>query len=174
MSSPHAVGKNLNVCLNPKRYPFPLDLVEQDGELGMVDRRQAPRQKSFLRGCIYFNNRSSAIDCLIRDISDHGARLRFSGSISIPDTFDLHIPQKSQTLRVIARWRHGMDVGVAFADGARINTTSAPPSAQATSATPDLATLADRVQKLEAEVADLRRLLRRLRADVAGADTDAA
>ena len=140
----------------------------------MVERRQGSRQKSFLRGCIYFNNRRTVIDCLIRDMSDHGARLRFSDSISTPDSFELHIPQKNQTLRVVARWRHGMDVGVAFADGARINSTSAPPSAQATSAPPDLATLADRVQKLEAEVADMRRLLRRLKADVAGADTDAA
>lgn len=134
----------------------------------MNERRQATRHKSFLRGCIYFNNRRTAIDCLIRDISDTGARLRFSDSISIPDSFELHIPQKSQTLRVSVRWRHGMDVGVAFADVAHGATTPAG------SATPDLATLSDRVQRLEAEVAEMRRLLRRLRAEVAGTDSDAA
>ena len=131
----------------------------------MAERRQSTRQKSFLRGCIYFNNRRTVIDCLIRDISEHGARLRFSDSISIPDSFELHIPQKNQTLRVVARWRHGMDVGVAFADVAR---ASATPDA---SGAPDLANLSDRVQKLEAEVTEMRRLLRRLRADV---DNDAA
>lgn len=133
----------------------------------MSERRQSPRQKSFLRGCIYFNNRRSAVDCLIRDISDHGARLRFSDSITIPDSFELHIPQKNQTLRVTARWRHGMDVGVAFADAART------PASPSTSGPPDVAALAERVQKLETEVAELRRLLRRLKIELAN-DVDAA
>ncbi|HEX6215150.1 MAG TPA: PilZ domain-containing protein [Vicinamibacterales bacterium] len=137
----------------------------------MAERRHAARQKSFLRGCIYFNNRRSAIDCLIRDISEHGARLRFSDSISIPDSFELHIPQKDQTLRAVARWRHGMDVGVTFPDVARAPAT---PATSTTAAAPDLAALTDRVQKLEAEVAEMRRLLRRLRADVTNANTDAA
>jgi hypothetical protein len=140
----------------------------------MAERRQAARQKSFLRGCIYFNNRRTAIDCLIRDISEHGARLRFSDSISIPDSFELHIPQKNQTLRVVARWRHGMDVGVSFPDVARAPATPATPGTSATPAAPDLAALSDRVQKLEAEVAEMRRLLRRLRADITNANTDAA
>lgn len=132
----------------------------------MNDRRQSTRQKSFLRGCIYFNNRQTAIDCLIRDISDHGARLRFSDSISIPDSFELHIPQKHQTLRVTARWRHGMDVGVSFAD--------LPQVPAAPGAAPDLAALTERVQKLEAEVAEMRRMLRRLKTEVTGTDTNAA
>jgi hypothetical protein len=130
----------------------------------MTERRYATRQKSFLRGCIYFNNRRTVIDCLIRDLSEHGARLRFSDSISIPDSFELHIPQKNQTLRVAARWRHGMDVGVAFAEGTPAKTDTPP----------DLAALINRVQQLESEVAGLRRSLRRLKAEVAKADSDAA
>jgi hypothetical protein len=132
----------------------------------MSEHRQSTRQKSFLRGCIYFNDRRTVIDCLVRDVSDHGARLRFSDSISIPDSFELHIPQKNQTLRVTARWRHGMDVGVSFTDARPAGTSS-------TSATADLATLAERVQKLESEVAELRRVLRRLKVDLAN-DVDAA
>ena len=133
----------------------------------MAERRQSVRQKSFLRGCIYFNNRRTVVDCLIRDISEHGARLRFSDSITVPDSFELHIPQKSQTLRVTTRWRHGMDVGVAFADVPRASATSGAPAPQ------DFATLTERVLKLEAEVAELRRLLRRLKVDLAN-DVDAA
>jgi hypothetical protein len=55
----------------------------------MGERRKATRQKSFLRGCIYFNNRRSAIDCLIRDISASGARLIFSDTVTVPDIVDL-------------------------------------------------------------------------------------
>ncbi len=129
-----------------------------------VERRQSARQKSFLRGCIYFNNRRSAVDCLIRDISEHGARLTFSDTISIPDCIELYIPQKEQTLQAVVKRRHGMDVGVAFSDPAR---AAAP-------ATSDLAALSERVQKLESEVAVMRRLLKRLRAEVAGPENDAA
>jgi hypothetical protein len=131
----------------------------------MEERRQSTRHKSFLRGCIYFNNRRTAIDCLIRDISEHGARLTFSDSISIPDVIELYIPQKEQTLHAVVKRRHGMDVGVAFIDSAR---------APATPGASDLTALSERVQKLEFEVAAMRRLLKRLRADVAGPDTDAA
>ena len=65
----------------------------------MSERRIAQRQKSFLRGCIYYNNRRSATDCLIRDISQTGARLIFSDAVNIPDMVDLYIPQKEQMLR---------------------------------------------------------------------------
>ena len=40
----------------------------------MTDRQATAdkqrRQKSFLRGCLYFNNRRTSLDCLIRDISE--------------------------------------------------------------------------------------------------------
>src|SRR5690242_3061254 len=80
-----------------------------------VERRRAPRQKSFLRGSIHFNNRRSVVDCLIRDISPYGARLIFSDAVTVPDVLELYIPQKEQTLRVHVIWRHGQEVGTAFA-----------------------------------------------------------
>jgi outer membrane murein-binding lipoprotein Lpp len=131
----------------------------------MAERRTASRQKSFLRGCIYFNNRRSAVDCLIRDISDTGARLVFSGAVAIPDVVDLYVPQKEQMLRVRVEWRHGDEVGVAF-----VSAGTAPESAPAA----DSGNLAERVQKLEAEIAALRRIVKRLQAAVPAADVDVA
>ena len=69
---------------------------------------------------IYFNNRRNAVDCLIRDISPYGARLIFSDAVTTPDVLDLYIPQKEQTLRVHVIWRHGQEVGVAFAQAAQM------------------------------------------------------
>ncbi len=126
-----------------------------------TERRRAPRQKSLLRGTVYANNRRSAVDCVIRDISPHGARLVFPDSIALPDTLDLHIPQKDQTLRVHVIWRNGPDCGVAFAQAA-----DAAPGEPA-------ADLTVRVERLEAELAALKRVLKRLKADVEG-DSDAA
>jgi PilZ domain-containing protein len=131
----------------------------------MGERRRSTRQKSFLRGCIYFNNRRSAIDCLVRDVSAAGARLIFSDAVSVPDVVDLYIPQKEQTLRAHVQWRHGEEAGVAFAKGLQ-----APAPAPALDRE-----LADRVEKLESEITSLRRMLKRLKTELAArTDEEAA
>jgi PilZ domain len=131
----------------------------------MSERRIAQRQKSFLRGCIYFNNRRSATDCLIRDISPTGARLIFSDTVTVPDMVDLYIPQKDQMLRAQVQWRHGDEVGVGFPAATKAKPGSAAPAGE---------DLAERVKNLEAEVAKLKRVLKRLKADVAGDADEAA
>lgn len=124
-----------------------------------VERRRVTRQKSFLRGTIHFNNRRSAVDCLIRDISVQGARLIFSDTVTTPDVVELYIPQKDQTLRAHVIWRHGQELGVAFAQTVPLETTG------------EARGLAERVAKLEAEVAALKRALRKLKIDV-GSESD--
>ncbi len=131
----------------------------------MSERRNAQRQKSFLRGCIYYNNRRSATDCLIRDISPTGARLIFSDTVTVPDMVDLYIPQKEQMLRAQVQWRHGDEVGVGFPASAKTKLGSAAAADGA---------LAERVEKLEAEMAKLKRVLKRLKADVSGDADEAA
>jgi hypothetical protein len=130
-------------------------------EPGTIERRRTARQKSFLRGMVHFNNRRSVLDCLIRDISPYGARLIFSDAIGTPDTLDLHIPQRDQTLRTHVIWRHGREVGVAFAHILEIEQRT------------DDGPLDDRVAKLEAEVIALKRLIKKLKSD-AGPDLDVA
>ena len=128
----------------------------------MSERRKASRTKSFLRGRILFNNRQAGADCLIRDFSEQGARLIHSGTTGIPDTIELHVPQKDQMLRAQVQWRRGDELGVTFAQGADAKPQAAAP-----------ADLAARVEQLEAEVAQLKRLFKRLKAEVAGG-TEAA
>ena len=130
----------------------------------MKERRRVARQKSFLRGNIQFNNGRTSVDCLIRDISIHGARLIFSDAVTTPDTIDLYVPQKEQTFRSHVIWRHGQEVGVAFAQAAAAATADAPQAP---------VDLAARVERLEHELATMKKLLRRLRADT-GPETDVA
>lgn len=132
----------------------------------MTERRRSHRKKSFLRGRIYFNNHLSSVDCLVRDISEKGARLIFSDSVAVPDGFDLHIPQKDQTLHARAQWRHGEEMGIAFETTAALDHPGEPEAAD-----DDLVT---RVARLEEEVVALRRLLRKIKSVVPGADEDAA
>src|SRR3954463_4993363 len=126
-----------------------------------AERRRIARQKSFLRGMIYFNNRRNAVDCLVRDISPYGARLIFSAAVTTPDVLDLYIPQKEQTLRIHVIWRHGQQVGVAFAQPTQMD-----PGA-------DPADLAKRVARLEIEIAGLKRMLKKIKTD-AGPESDVA
>lgn len=119
----------------------------------MAERRKSTRNKSFLRGCVYFNNRRSAVDCLIRDLSERGARIIFSDAVNIPDVVDLYIPQKEETVRARVHWRHGGEIGLAFASAAR----AAEPASDSD--------LAQRVAALEVEFASLRGMLKRLKRD---------
>lgn len=129
----------------------------------MAERRQTIRQKSFLRGCVYFNKRRGALDCLIRDYSEHGARIIFSQAVNVPDLVDLYIAQKELTVRARVQWRRGDEIGLAFPDALRAADGSSDGE------------LALRVAQLESEVAALRRLIKKVRAEVrSGEDADAA
>jgi hypothetical protein len=125
----------------------------------MAERRHSARQKSFLRGCVYFNKGRGAIDCLIREISDGGARIIFSDVVNVPDVVELYIPQKEQRVRARVRWRHGDEVGLDF-----------PEVTNSAGAAPELSELAQRVAKLEVAVVALRRKLKQFKSKLPGAE----
>jgi hypothetical protein len=127
----------------------------------MAERRVTPRQKSFLRGCIYFNNRRSVLDCLVRDLTEDGARIIFSHTVNVPDIVELYIPQREQTLRAHVKWRRGDDVGLDFTNRAAAASTS--------SAAPQDGELGKRVAQLEAEVTALKRTVRQLKRELPNA-----
>ena len=133
----------------------------------MGERRNAGRRKSFLRGLVYFDNKHGALSCLVRDLSDKGARIVFSENVSVPEMFDLHILQKNQTLRAKVTWRRGDEIGLGFA-GAKAA------AAAAAEAKPDTTALAKRVTELEGEIASLRKLLKRMKGDQQPVDDEAA
>lgn len=117
----------------------------------MADKRLAARQKSFLRGFVYFGNSPSAVDCTVRDISDTGARLKFSGTPLVTDTLTLNIPIKGQTLHAQVKWQCAGEIGIAFIDAPAVGSTPA-----------NDAELSVRVEKLETEIIALKQLIKRL------------
>ena len=80
----------------------------------MSEHRRETRQRVFLKGRIVFNNGSSSFDCLVRDMSSSGARLVMSDATTLPEAFDLYIPQKDRTYRATLRWRREDGIGVTF------------------------------------------------------------
>src|SRR5262245_11974638 len=117
------------------------------------ERRTRARQRSFLQGRLYFNNRRSSLDCLVRDISTQGAKLKVSDSIAIPDFVELHIPNMDETYRAKVQWRTGFEIGVTV-EADRESTSIVPGAAPAA--------LPVRVRRLEAEVVSLHRKLNEL------------
>jgi uncharacterized protein YceH (UPF0502 family) len=87
-----------------------------------------------------------------------------SSTGNVPDVVELYIPPKEETIRARVKWRHGDEVGLAF-----------PAAAARTAAAPADDDLAQRVDKLETEIAALRRMLKQLRNELAAAgDVEAA
>ena len=124
----------------------------------MSEHRREARQRVFLKGRITFNNGASSLDCLVRDLSVTGARLAMSETTTLPEAFDLYIPQKDKTYRAVLRWRRQDGVGVAFPEETtRAAESSAP--ADPPAADPSVTMLLRRIGELEAENATLRRLL---------------
>ncbi len=119
------------------------------------EKRQETRKRTFLKGRIHFNKGASSMDCLIRDFSEMGARLELSETNTLPESFDLYIPQKEMTLRSNLRWRRGDAVGVAFSEAHKPAHEPAP----AAVTDPSLAVLLRRIGELEAENAALRSVL---------------
>ncbi len=124
------------------------------------ERRQALRQKSLLRGLVYFGNSPSAMNCLVRDVSETGARLKFGGPITAPDNIELHIPTKNQVLRAKVKWREVDEIGISF-------------TTESAAAATTEENLAARVERLEGEIAQLKQMLKRLTRP-SSAITDAA
>jgi hypothetical protein len=132
------------------RFP-PLQLAREQAEsrVAMIERRALARHKTFIKGRIYFNNRLSSMDCIVRDITDIGARLEASESVALPDAFELYLPTKDEHFRARVEWRKGSHLGVSWGieqagkqrgEGARSEQS-----------------IAERVAKLEHDLAVLQR-----------------
>ena len=136
--------------------------------MGEDDRRAAPRVKTFLRGCISYDKNATAADCLVRDMSETGARLEVSENVVIPYLIDLYIPKKNETLRANVLWRYGDLIGVAFTPPAskrgKPGADDVPAVAKPAIADkgPQAADLSERIQRIEAEIASLKRAIKHL------------
>ena len=115
----------------------------------MKERRALVRHKTFFKGRIYFNNRLASMDCIVRDVTAKGARLEFSENVTLPEVFELYVPNKDEYFRARVVWRRGSNIG----------TDWKPEEAGERSELGAKHSTADRLAKLEREVALLQRRL---------------
>lgn len=124
------------------------------------NKRTNHRTRTFLKGKVVFNNGMSTVDCLVRNMSGTGAKVEVTGSVPLPDVFELQIPQKGETVRVHLRWRRGDEVGVEF---------GADPGSPPENSGPEEGL--EQLRELEADNARLRQLLGSLESAADGPGT---
>ena len=77
------------------------------------ERRSEPRARTLKSGKIVFNRHFSVFDCLVRNLTSHGACLVVGDSLGVPSRFELVLSDGApRPCRLI--WRFGDRVGVAF------------------------------------------------------------
>jgi len=78
-----------------------------------LNRRLSPRRNAVIGAEIVFDGGRSTKACVIRNISDGGAKLEVTSVIGIPNNFNLIIPaHRPHACRVV--WRALKELGVAF------------------------------------------------------------
>lgn len=76
--------------------------------------RLAPRRRMLKKGLIAYSGRHLTIRCMVRDLSDTGARLTITDPLSAPDTFELIVELDGLEADCVVAWRRGMTLGVRF------------------------------------------------------------
>lgn len=80
---------------------------------GRRDLRLTPRRNTMIPAQIVFDGGRKRIDCIIRNLSDGGAKLEVPSVVGVPNTFDLLAPrQPPRPCRVV--WRALKEMGVQF------------------------------------------------------------
>jgi len=78
-----------------------------------LEKRLSPRRNTRIIAVIVFDGGRTRLDCVIRDLSDGGAKLQVATVKGIPQSFDLIVPRhRPHHCRV--RWRALKEIGVQF------------------------------------------------------------
>jgi hypothetical protein len=81
----------------------------------MLDRRQGARDKVIYGAVAKIDDNGATRDCVVRNISDHGASLEFSNVVRLPkQQMSLTIARKGRSFLARIVWWRDNFVGVAF------------------------------------------------------------
>jgi PilZ domain len=80
----------------------------------MQERRKEQRSRVFWEGKVSFNRRQSVLDCVIRNMTETGAKLAVTESAFVPREFELVVPKRQAAYRARIIWRQSDQVGIQF------------------------------------------------------------
>jgi hypothetical protein len=124
---------------------------QHGGQAVIKDKRKSDRKRLFLRGFVRTPHNDQTIDCIVRDVSQTGAKLRFRCPPQITEVFELHVPAKGQIVQSKMIWIDDCEVGISFDSLVAFDATSS--SADG---------LSLRMARLENEITGLKKMLKRL------------
>jgi hypothetical protein len=78
----------------------------------LQEKRISPRRHAHIEAIIAFSR--TQVGCIVRNVSDGGARLEVASVRGVPDAFDLLVP-KHRPQRCRVAWRSLKEIGVEFA-----------------------------------------------------------
>ena len=84
-----------------------------DGQ-GFAERRADARQRVLKGAMLSFNKGYSAFECVVRNVSDKGAKLSLAETFSLPASFDVRIAGDETSRKAHVRWRTMTALGVEF------------------------------------------------------------
>ena len=82
----------------------------------MLERRLHHRSRVYYGGVIAFNARNSTLDCVVRNFSPHGAKIKFENSAILPDRVDFEVVRKGLSCRARLAWRDHNTAGLVFSE----------------------------------------------------------
>ena len=68
------------------------------------------------RGQIIIANGISTIDCVVRDLSEHGARISVDDPIMLPESFSFMLVEDGIVYPAFKRWQQGKSIGIEFSE----------------------------------------------------------
>lgn len=117
----------------------------------MLDRRQSARNKVMYGGVAKVDDDAATRDCVVRNISDHGATIEFNNVVRLPkEQLSLRIARKGRSFLAKVIWWRDNFVGVAF---------------RAESPTEPVSDLEERLRKSEIKKRQLQRRIQELLGD---------
>ncbi|MCT4656867.1 MAG: PilZ domain-containing protein [Cohaesibacter sp.] len=78
------------------------------------ERRQFQRQRVVKGGKVFYQNFALSTDCMIRNQSDHGMRIKVDPYITLPREFSLLNRKEGTLAQVKLVWQTGDEIGVEF------------------------------------------------------------
>ncbi len=78
------------------------------------ERRKQTRMRTYKTAKIAFNGQRSVLDCLVRNLSSHGALLQIATPVGVPEDFDLVFDGDGTVKAAHVIWRSENKIGVNF------------------------------------------------------------
>jgi len=105
---------DLAPVIEPAASPSPANGASTISD--QTDSRTESRHKVLRKGKIVFANGAFEVECQVRDLNSTGAKLKLSGDVTVPSSFDITIYPEKVTRTVQVCWREDLFLGIKFID----------------------------------------------------------